>query len=227
MATKKSFAPSAKRLMIDQANARIVAYVSVAAFIVVFSLVATKTLISQAAYQNRVISKKRVAVNQLKTDISATTQLKTAYDAFTGTSQNVLGGNPDGDGPQDGNNAKIVLDALPSSYDFPGLTTSLEALLNGQGVTINSISGTDDEVAQSANQSSVSPQPVPIPFSVSVQGDYTSIQNVINAFQNSIRPIEVQTLNLTGNQGKLTLTLTAQTYYQPAKSLNINKVVVK
>src|SRR5882757_3482607 len=103
MSIKKTLAPSAKRLMIDQANARIVVYVSVAAFIVVFSLVATKTLISQASYQNHVISKKRVAVNQLKTDIAATGQLKTAYDAFTGTSQNVLGGNPTGDGKQDGN----------------------------------------------------------------------------------------------------------------------------
>ncbi len=227
MATKKSFAPSAKRLMIDQANARIVAYVSIAAFIVVFSLVATKTLVSQASYQNRVIGKKRTAVTQLKSDIAATSQLKTAYDAFTGTSQNVLGGSPAGSGPQDGSNAKIVLDALPSSYDFPGLTTSLEALLSGQGVTITSIAGTDDEVAQSTNQSSTTPQPVPIPFSISVQGDYTGIQNVIKAFENSIRPIQVQTLNLTGSQNKLTLTVTAQTYYQPAKSLNIKKVVVK
>ena len=227
MSIKKTLAPSAKRLMIDQANAKIVAYVSVAAFIVVFSLVATKTLISQASYQNHVISKKRAAVTQLKADISATGQLKTAYDAFTGASQNVLGGNTSGTGAQDGNNAKIVLDALPSSYDFPGLTTSLEALLGGQGVAITNITGTDDEVAQSTNQSSVTPQPVPMPFSVSVQGDYASIQNVINALQNSIRPMQLLTLNLSGNQDKLTLTVTAQTYYQPAKSLNINKVIVK
>jgi Tfp pilus assembly protein PilO len=218
---------STKRLMIDQANARIVAYVGVAAFIVVFSLVATKTLISQAAYQNRVISKKKIAVAQLKSDIAATTQLKTAYDAFTGTSQNVLGGDPSGAASKDGNNAKIVLDALPSSYDFPGLTTSLETLLSGQSVTINSISGTDDEVAQQPNQTSVNPQPVPIPFTVAVQGDYSGVQNVVGAFEKSIRPMQIQSLSLTGNQGKLTLSLTAQTYYQPAKSLNINKVVVK
>lgn len=227
MPAKRTFAPSAKRLMIDQANAKIVVYVSVAAFIVVFSLVATKTLISQASYQNHVISKKRAAVTQLKTDIAATGQLKTAYDAFTNTPQNMIGGNPDSNGPQDGSNAKLVLDALPSNYDFPGLTTSLEALLNGQGVTISSITGTDDEVAQSANKTSVTPQAVPIPFSISVQGNYASIQNVINAFQNSIRPLQVLTFNLAGTQDKLTLSLTAQTYYQPAKSLNINKVVVK
>ncbi len=218
---------STKRLLIDQANARIVAYVSVAAFIVVFSLVATKTLVGQASYQNRVISKKKAAVAQLKSDISATAQLKTAYDAFTGTSQNVLGGDPGGTTSKDGNNAKIVLDALPSSYDFPGLTTSLEALLANQSVNITSITGTDDEVAQSTNQSSVTPQPVAIPFTVAVTGDYTGIQNTVSAFEKSIRPMQIQSMTLAGNQGKLALTVAAQTYYQPAKSLNIKKVVVK
>ncbi|HSX31590.1 MAG TPA: type 4a pilus biogenesis protein PilO [Candidatus Saccharimonadales bacterium] len=218
---------STKRMLIDKANARIVAYVSIAAFVLVFSLVATKTLISQAAYQNRVIGKKKAAVAQLKTDYTATAQLKTAYQAFTTTPENVLGGNPDGSGPQDGNNAKIVLDALPSGYDFPGLTTSLESLLGSQGVTIDSIAGTDDEVAQSANQASVNPQAVPIPFSLSVDGDYTGVQNVVNAFEHSIRPIQIQTLTINGNKQKLTLNITAQTYYQPAKSLNINKVVVR
>src|SRR5262249_2545752 len=120
-----------------------------------------------------------------------------------------------------------VLDALPSSYDFPGLTTSLETLLAQQNVKIDSINGTDDEVAQSVNQSSVNPQPVPIPFTITVEGDYTSVQNVISAFEKSIRPIQLQTISVAGSKDKLTLNITAQTYYQPAKSLNINKQVVK
>jgi Tfp pilus assembly protein PilO len=219
--------PSAKRLLIDKTNARIVLFVSIAAFIVIFSLVATKTLVSQAAYQNRVISAKRTAVNQLKTDISSSGQLATAYRAFSGTAQNVIGGNSEGTTVKDGNNAKIILDALPSSYDFPGLTTSLEALLGSQNVKITSISGTDDEVAQGANQSSTSPQAQPIPFTVAIMGDYTGVQNVIGAFEKSIRPIQLKTLTLTGNQSSLALNVTAQTYYQPAKSLNITKKVVK
>lgn len=216
---------STKRALIDRANARIVVYVSVAVFILIFSLVATKTLVSQAAYQNRVIGKKKAAVSQLKSDINATGSLKTSYNAFINTSQNALGGNSSGTGQQDGNNAKLVLDALPSSYDFPGLTTSLEWLLNSQGVKIDSITGTDDEVAQSGNQTSVNPQAVPIPFSVSVEGNYAQLQSVIAAFEHSIRPLQIQTLDINGNNGALTLNITAQTYYQPAKSLNINKVV--
>jgi hypothetical protein len=221
-------APNTKRALIDKANTRIVVYVSVAAFILVFSLVATKTLIGQAAYQNRIISKKRVAVNQLKTDISASSQLQSAYNAFVGTTQNSIGGDPNGDGPQDGNNAKIVLDALPSSYDFPGLTTSLEGLLTSQsGVSIDSISGTDEEVSEGNNVLSSAPTPQPIPFSVSLTGDYGSMQGVVGTFERSIRPIQIQTLDLNGTGADLSMTITAQTYYQPAKALNIRKVEVK
>jgi len=220
--------PSSKRVLIDKANTRIVIYVSVAAFILVFSLVATKTLISQAAYQNRVIGAKRVAVDQLKSDITASSSLRTSYNAFLSLPQNAIGGNPDGTGPQDGNNAKIVLDALPSTYDFPGLTTSLDNLLSSQsGITIDGISGTDEEATLGINQSSTNPTPQPIPFSVSVTGDYSSLQGVINTFERSIRPIQIQTLNITGTEPDLTMTVTAQTYYQPAKSLNINMKVVR
>lgn len=220
--------PSTKRALINRANTRIVIYVSAAAFILVFSLVATKTLISQAAYQNRVISSKRVAVNQLKSDIVATSRLESAYNAFVSTPQNVLGGNPNSNGSQDGNNAKIVLDALPSSYNLPDFNTSLENLLTNQsGINIDNISASDEEAQEGSNQLSSNPQPVPIPFTVSVDGSYGSIQGVIGAFERSIRPIQVQMLSINGNGSDLTLTVNAQTYYQPAKSFNINKRVVQ
>ncbi len=219
--------PSAKRALIDKTNTAIVVVVSVAAFLAVFSLVATKTLISQAAYQNRVIGAKRDAVNQLKTDLSAVKELNKSYDAFNATPKNAIGGNPSGTAQQDGSNSRIVLDALPSTYDFPALTTSLETLLSGQNVKINTIAGTDDEVAQSGNQSSASPVPIAIPFQLSVTANYDSIKNVVSAFERSIRPIQLTTLDLSGSQSNLTLAVDAQTYYQPAKSLTINTKVVK
>jgi len=220
-------APSTKRLLIDKANSRVVIITSVAAFILVFSLVATKTLISQAGYQNHVISAKKTAVAQLRANIKATNTLKTAYAAFTNTTQNVLGGDPGGKGAQDGNNAQIVLDALPSSYDFPALSASLEKILASQNVTINSIAGTDDEVAQSSNTGSGTPSPIAMPFQISVTGDYQSIQNLIGQFEHSIRPFQIQTLSIAGDQNKLTVNIGAQTFYQPAKTLTIGKKVIQ
>jgi hypothetical protein len=219
--------PSTKRALIDKANTAVVVVVSVAAFLAVFSLVATKTLIGQAGYQNRVISAKRDAVNQLKADLSAVKTLNKSYDAFNSTTLNAIGGNPDGTSQKDGSNSKIVLDALPSAYDFPALTTSLEALLSGQNVKINTIAGTDDEVAQSTNQSSTTPEPIEIPFQLSIASNYDGIKNVIGVFERSTRPIQITTFDLSGDQNNLTLAVDARTYYQPAKALNINTKVVQ
>ncbi len=221
-------AGSTKRALIDQANTRVVIFTGVAAFVFIFCAVATKTLAAQVQYQNHVISAKKVAVNQLKADLTAVNSLKSSYVAFTTTPQNVLGGNPTGTGPQDGDNAKIVLDALPSSYDFPALATSIDSLLSSQGVKITSITGTDDQIAQSTNKTSSAPTPVLMPFQVAVEGDYPHIQGLISTFENSIRPIQIQSLTISGGQSDLSLNVTAQTYYQPSKSLNItSKVVTK
>jgi len=224
---KQKLAVSTKRMMIDQANARVVVLTSVAAFVLVFCAVSTKTLLGQASYQNKVIAGKKVAVQQLKTDIGAVQNLKTSYDAFVSTSQNVLKGNSTGNGPKDGDNAKIVLDALPSSYDFPALTTSLEALITSQQLKIGGITGTDDQLAQATNTSSSTPVPSPIPFQVSVSGGYANIQGLVDTFQKSIRPVQLQTLEISGDQSNLAMTINAQTYYQPAKSLNIKSEVQK
>lgn len=220
---------SAKRIMIDKANARIVAVTAVAAFLSVFSLIAIKSLISQASYQNRVISAQNKALSQVKADLNATTDLEASYQAFISQPQNILGGNPNpttNPGPNDGNNAKIILDALPSTYDFPALTTSLEKMLTNENVSIQSISGTDESASQT-NQSSITPTPVIMPFQIVVDGSYQAIENVINEFENSIRPFQVQTIDLAGDQSNLTLSLSAQTFYQPAKNLTTTTETIK
>lgn len=218
---------STKRIMIDKANGRIVVATAAAAFLVVFALVASKTLLSQAAYQNRVIGANKKALAQLKTDIQTTNSIQSSYQAFVGTPQNVLGGNPTGSGPQDGDNAKIVLDALPSQYDFPAMATSIEKMLTGQPVQIQSITGTDDELNQQADNSSPNPQPISMPFQISVTGSYQAIQNLVATFGSSIRPFQIQSMQLSGSENDMTLTMSAQTFYQPAKQLSITKQVIQ
>lgn len=218
---------STKRILIAKSNTTIVAVTSGACFIVVFCMVASFSLFGQFAYQNRVISAEHTALSQLQQDVQATHSLEASYGAFVGTPTNAIGGDPNGTGPQDGNNAKIVLDALPSTYDYPALVTSLENILTSQAVQIQSITGTDDAASQTAAQSSTSPAPQPMPFQVVVVGDYTAIQNVVSAFEHSIRPFQIQTMELAGDQSQLTLTITAQTYWQPSKDLSIKTEVVQ
>lgn len=215
-----------KRSLITKANSTMVVSTGVAAFLVVFCLVASKTLLSQANYQNRIIGAKKDAVTQLKANITARDSLVSSYKAFVGTSQNVLGGNPSGTGEQDGDNAKLVLDALPSKYDFPALASSLEKMINSQNLQILSITGTDDEAAQSTDATG-SPQPVAMPFQVQVSGSYDQIQGLVKLFNTSIRPFQVQTVEISGNQSSMTATITAQTFYQPEKTFKVETEVIK
>ncbi len=216
-----------KRALITKANGTIVVSTAIAAFVIVFCGIASKTLISQASYQGRVISAKKKALSTLKSDLNARDSLVASYKSFVGTPQNVLGGNPSGSGDKDGDNAKIVLDALPSKYDFPALATSLEKLVNAQGLTIMSINGTDEELTQAANQTSAEPQPVAMPFQVQVAGSYDSIRAFVSDLERSIRPFQVNKVELSGSEGSMTATIDAETYYQPGKGLNINTEVVK
>lgn len=218
---------STKRVQITRSQSTIVIATAIAAFCLIFMLVASKSLVSQIMYQNRVIAAKKAAVKQLKANVAATTSLENSYKAFVSTSQNVLGGNPQGTAANDGDNAKIILDALPSKYDFPALTTSLEKVATAQGVTIQSISGSDDEVQQSTNDSSPNPSPIEMPFEMSVTGNYANIKNLVNSFGLSIRPFQIQTMQISGGQDSMTLQLTAKTYFQPAKNFNMTKKVVK
>lgn len=218
---------SSKHLQIDKANTVMIAAVAISSFIVVFSLVASKALLSQRAYQSRVITKKERARDQLKKNLTASDTLITAYKDFVGTSQNALGGNPNGTGDKDGDNAKIILDALPSKYDFPALATSLDKLLSQNGIKINSISGSDQELTQLTQKSSNNPASIEMPFTVDVSSDYGGIQNLIGVLEKSIRPIHVDNISFSGSDNNLNVTINAKTYYQPEKDLSINEEVVR
>lgn len=219
---------STKRLAISKANAQMVAVVAVAAFVTVFCLVAAKAVFSQNSYQQRVITHKQQALDQLKQNISAYHSLSKAYKSFDKASVNVIGGNAAGSGDNDGSNSKIVLDALPSSYDFPALTASIEKILDDSGLKVTSITGTDDQINQQKNVSSPNPQEVSMPFTFSVNNaNYAAVGQLVARLQLSIRPIQIDVLELNGGVNDMTLTINAHTYYQPARSVTITKQVVK
>ena len=228
MAAAKAPQISTKRLAISKANAQVVVIVAVASFITVFCLVAAKTVFSQNVYQAKVVTDKQTALNQLKQNITTYSKLATAYNAFDSTATNVIGGTAAGTGNNDGPNSRIILDALPSNYDFPALTSSIEQILDNSGLKVSNITGTDDQLNQQGNTSSPNPQPVSMPFGFTVtNANYAAIGQLVTKLQQSIRPIQIDTIELSGGVNDMTLTIGAHTYYQPAKSVSITKKVVK
>lgn len=217
---------SSKRVAIDKANATLMAVVAVTSFVVVFSLVASKALLDQRAYQAKVIEKKELARDTLQQNIAAIDTLNTSYQEFANAEVNVLSGDPKGKGDRDGENPRIVLDALPSIYDFPALTTSIEKLLEENNFKITNITGTDDEINQSESASSDAPTPVEMPFTVEAKINPDRAKKLMQLFERSIRPFYIQKIEVTGETGTITVDITGKTYFQPGKTLNVRSEVV-
>lgn len=215
---------SSKHVQVDKANAMVVILVSSAAFIATFSLVASKALISQRAYQVKIIKEKTATRNQLDANLQAVKPLAESYKTFVEKPINVIGGIPNGAGNNDGDNAKIVLDALPSKYDFPAVVSSLEKLLKSDQFRLESIKGTDDELNQ---QVPTANGLIEIPFEATVVGTYAGAKEAISLFERSIRPFQIDTLTISGGDTDMNLKVVGKTYYQPEKSLKISTKEVK
>ncbi len=217
---------SMKQVQINKANSTMIIAVAISAAVIAFSLVAGRALLQKRSYQARVIGAKEKAADQLEANIEAANSLSAAYQTFVSTPENVIGGNPKGTGEKDGDNAKIILDALPSKYDFPALTSSLEKVLVGNNYKVDGITGIDEELAQKQAEQTT-PQPVAMPFAITVTTNLDGAKNLLSLFQRSIRPIKVQSVEASGNNNELQLTVAATTYYQPQKTVNIQTEVIK
>lgn len=218
---------SSKRLQVNKANATVSLIIGLASFFVVFSLIGARGLLVRSSYQSKVIKEKEKAADQLKTNIQSVDQLLSAYQEFVQEPVNIIGGSAAGAGDRDGDNARIILDALPSKYDYPALTTSLEKMVAAQGLLFDNIAGTDDEVAQS--QSASSNEPTEMPFEIAVMGGYDSQSRLIDLFDRSIRPLKISVLSMSaeGQNGEVKLEVKGNSYYLPEKKLNITKKDVK
>lgn len=218
---------SIKHLAIDKANATLVIIVAITSFVVIFSLVACKSLFNQMQYQSKVIKKQEVTLRRVERNKQEVDKLKTSYAEFDGSTQNILGGNPKGNGEKDGQNAKIILDALPSKYDFPALATSIDKLVTGNGFKLKEFTGTDDEVAQSINEGSASPQAVSVPFNLESEVSNADAKKLMEGFEKSIRPFQIQKMTITGQGNTLKISLFGNTYFQPEKKMNVTQETVK
>ena len=127
----------------------------------------------------------------------------------------------------DGENSRIVLDALPSKYDFPALANSIDKLVRNNGFLVKNVAGIDDEITQSAVQSSASPQPIEIPFTVEATLNANDGRKFMELFERSIRPMQIQKISLKGKDNSIVAEIQGKTYFQPAKNLNIKNEKVK
>lgn len=223
----KKMEVSTKHTLIEKNNTRIVIATAVASALAMFAIVGGHSMLSRMSYQRHVASGQRTAISQLKEDISSINTLVGQYQVFSSSNPNILGVSSSGTSGDQGSNARIVLDALPSQYDFPALTSSLEKILSGRGLAPQGISGSDSQPAGGSSSSSSSPQPQSMRFTLSVSTTYQTTKDLLGDFQRSIRPFKITNFDLSGSNSNLSMSLTVDTYYQPGKTLNITNKEVK
>lgn len=208
---------STKHLLIDKANTVILYSAAATVAIIAFAIVATNTLAKTISYQRKVISARDKASSQLASNIKAVDTIMQAYQTFESAKESVIG--------TADKNPKIILDALPSKYDFPALTTSLEALVKNSGLKLGAISGVDNETT--AVQSSVNPQPIEITFEISATGALDNVKILIDLIERSIRPIKISSIALNAaGSSDVQVSISAMTYYQPEMELDTEQQIV-
>lgn len=220
---------SFKRMQIDKATRNMILVASASAFITIFCLIAGRSLLTILSYQNKVITQQQAALDTLNSDISTVNKLTSSYQAFNNAPTNVLGASSTGSGQNQGNNAKIILDALPSEFIYPAITNTIQNLFNNQGVKVNGVSVTNAGGAAASTSTTNAPAisaPIPIPISFSVTGTYQQTQAVLTLVNRSIMPIQILNMSFTGDQSNMTLSVSAQTYYQPAVGFSITTKAV-
>ena len=212
---------SVKHLQIDKDQSRMLIVIVVAVVISVFGLFATKAMVSKGLYQRRALHARKQVVDQLKANVNAANTLFKQYKVFASEDPNVLDGSTSGSGPLDGDNPRIILDSLPSKYDAPALASSIEKILTDENITISALTITDDPAG---NSDTPLPNPTakPILFSFSGSNSYAGITKLLQTFEKSIRPFDINTLDITGTDDNLHVTAGVTTYYQPAKSLDLS-----
>ena len=210
-----------KRQQIAGTRKEVLMWVAIASAVVVICLVIGMNIFQRIQYQMKV-----------NTEISKTAKTMEAnVEAIDGLIKNVndLRANrlltAPGLKADDSTVFQVVIDALPTENDSVSLSSSLQnKILNRSGVTIEQIS-VDGESSSSSNDddeittSNVEfPVAQPINFRISIVGTYESIKQTLADIERTIRPIIINSLEISGTDDRLTATIQATTYY----SSNVN-----
>ena len=220
MAPNNNKAPAtAKHAQIDKASTQTFAAVTVAAIVVSMSLVLLNILWGTSRFNTKVQGELEIARDALQTNLERVGPLQESFNRFE------IGDNLIPDQEEEKKNSELVLDALPSKFDFPELAASINNLAEEAGVELSSFNGTD--LGSDTSGSSSNPRAQEIPFSMRVVGSYSGISKFLRGIENSIRPITVLSIDLTGSSSNLQASVTAETVYQPAVDLTIQKETIQ
>lgn len=199
-----------KREKISKANSTVFMAVALASVVVMFSLISIKFLWTRMGYNSRVIAAKSESRDQLQENNKNIDTLIKDFETLETSPVT---------------NSKTILHALPPVYDYPALATYMESLALQSGVDLPGSVGQD--ISAGAASKAVKSEPVEIPLSIEVGGQYDAIVKFIQNTEFSIRPIHIQSVEYSGTNERIKAVINATTYYQPTRDLGVGQKEVK
>lgn len=212
-----------KRQQIKKANNAMLLWVIAASAAVTVCAVLAYFLIGQMIFNQRIISAKTKTNSTLKQNKETFETIKSEVTKLLSNQNlNTLKVSPDDTALQ------VVVDALPTNDDRAALGTSLQDIvLSRSGVMIESMSVVEGNVASSVEDVVDTSVPQEIPFSLVLIGSYGQITQAIADMERSIRPIKIDTMKLEGSGTRLRASITARTFYLPAKSVELKTETIE
>jgi Tfp pilus assembly protein PilO len=116
---------------------------------------------------------------------------------------------------------------LPATLDPSALATSLQQIvLSKSGVTIENIA-VPQELQATGETKALAATPQTISFSFVVSGSYDKIHQMVTDIERTIRPIQINSINITGTDASLRASVNATTYYQPSKTVTVQEKTIQ
>lgn len=208
-----------KRQQIKSANKMVFAWIVAASLVVGVCGVVAQFLIRQLTFNNTIYGTLTQTQSTIEKNINAYDGLKSSVVKLLADSN--LNSLTNG---KNSNALQVIIDALPTEENRSSFATSMQTkVLGPSGVAINSFSiigaegdATTVEAIPGTDASSFS-------FTFSISGSYEQIRQAIRDMERSIRPITFEAINIQGTSQRLETNITAKTYYQPAKSIQLKE----
>lgn len=203
MKIKGLFSGLGKRQAIEKAKSTVLTTVVIASIVVSFAVVTINFLWNLRDYNTQVLGQKQEARDTLEENVANAEELKTQFEIFE----------------QGDIKSQDVLDALPSKYDFAAIITSIDALAKRSGMALDGFIGVDE--SEEAVQTAVEPEPIEIPFTVTVVGRYDDLEKFVDNLDRSIRPMRIDSIIIGGNDNNIEAEIAITTYYQPQADVGV------
>jgi Tfp pilus assembly protein PilO len=169
-----------------------------------------KSLSSGLILNQKIIAKKSVASNTLKTDISAAKSITQQYSDL-------------------GSQVKTIESALPGTADFSGIANAVEAMAGASGMQYKDVAAASN-IATSAVGTTSSKGAATLGtqgITITVSGSYAALNRFLSALESSARPVRVNDISISGTSAVLNATIDATTYYQSPTTFTVTSEDVK